>query len=339
MIQLKYPVSKSKMAFHFGVERMFNLWSRSVYMWTLTFKKVTTYEWAMYALNQVMKIVQNENALIRGLRVVELHPGHEYFGREISHGYHFHFLVNRRICIQWLQRIGSRWGFGIIHVKRVCKEEALYLAKYLTKDGREYLPKGARQWGTIGGFRHTAVRDIEIDSLYHRNMRQVQTMLKTTQVTADIAHTIYVNTKLHGVIKSWPTNIYTHGHKAEMWWKENWQGLGITAEDRKKLSKLPRGNHRTKEQQMQRNASIWKEKARRIRLGHEGRVLEDWEKLQRERRVESETKPSGKKFLAPRGLPGDSPVKKQDYFLDTFGQTWDEFKAKQAGILPAIKES
>jgi len=335
---LPYPVAKSKMAFQFSVEALYRE-SKHVYMWTITFKKAMSDSWSFYAFAQLMKELQNNNPLLRGLRVAERHPGESWFGEEISHGLHFHLLLNQRISKAWVERVGHKWGFGFTWVNKVSRENALYCGKYLTKDGTE-LQKGGRKWGAIGGFRNVKVRDIEIDSEFHRNFRKVQNTVKVLQVGIDVLHSIYLNTEKHGPIENWPAErIFYSGRARELLtpdmlgfpvkdYGRNEDGSLVVDPTRKPL-KLTRVNRATQKQQMQKRAALWKETARRRLLPFRQQVAEEIAKL-REQNPEPAAKDSGKNFLSES--PGASPGAKlvetivprgtKEFWLDRIPRRW-----------------
>jgi len=313
---LPYPVGKSKMAFQFSVEKLFAE-SKHVYMWTLTFKKAETDGVAMYRFNQVMAMLQYHNKLLRGLRVVERHPGETFFGDvELSHGLHFHLLLNQRVSKDWLERIGWKWGIGFTWVDEVNLQDALYCAKYLSKKDGTELQKGGRKWGAIGGFENIKVADIEINSPFHRNFRLIQRRCKVTQVTPDVLHSIYLNTEKFGPIESWPTDRIFYGGRsrellsAEMLgfpvkdWGRNEDGSLVVDPTRKPL-RYTRVNRATQKQQMERRAAIWKEKAN-CRLKKREFFSAPPYQAAEIKQVETEAKLSGKIFSAPgapRGFP------------------------------------
>jgi len=283
-------------------------------MWTFTMKKVYTDYQVMMYWNSLMKIVTRHNPLLRGLRVVEVHPGTAHAGNiyGLSHGLHFHCLFNQRVSIHWIRRIASKWGFGHIDIRQKTKEQAYYLGKYLTK-AQPQLLKGTRRWGTIGWTGNTKTRDIKVESEFHRNIETIQRKLHVNQLSTDVIHSIYMNSRIWGDIKSWPINKYEYSNRSSMFFEtEDWRKNMGPVEGTGRIKEMsPRGdNRRTREQSMEKIAKHWKEMARRRSIGHEGRIAEDWEKKQRERRVESETKPSEKIFYIhppghPRGLTGE----------------------------------
>jgi len=311
-------------------------------MWTLTFKKAETDGVAMYRFNQLMKRLQKNNPLLRGLRLAERHPGEVIFNDiELSHGLHFHLLLNQRVSKHWIERMGWKWGFGFTFVRKVSMEDALYCGKYLTKEDGTELQKGGRKWGAIGGFDYVRVRDVEIDSPFHRNFRQVQKRVKIKQVTPDILHSIYLNTEKFGPIENWPKELIQYGGRSRELitpdmlgfpvkdWGRNQDGSLVVDPTRKPL-RFTRVNRATKKQQMERQAAIWKEKANCRKQRREFYAAPPFEPAPINR-VETEAKPSEKIFLAekPRVLPGESPVKSQDivprgtvYWLDKIPRKW-----------------
>jgi len=204
-------MSRTHAAFLFSCEKMHRWFEGSIYFWTFTWKKVQPSWRYLPQWNQFMRELQNRyGGMIKGLRVIEMHPG------EFSHGFHFHALLNMRVSIHWVRRVSKKYGIGRIEVKKVNqKEQMYYLAKYLTKD-EIALPKGMRRWGTIGGWSHTRNSDIQIQSTFHDNFREVQNIINKKQLDTNLVHTIYQNTQLYGSIQNWPIKeIVYHGKSAK----------------------------------------------------------------------------------------------------------------------------
>jgi len=313
-MKLDYPVSKSHMAFLFAVAEMYEKWPRSVYMWTFTFEKFQPDWRAMMRWKELQDMLVKKDGwgyyggrypLLHGLRVVEVHPGRNFHG--LSHGLHFHCLFNQCVCVHWLRRVSRKLGFGRIQARKVTQDEARYIGKYLTK-GQPELTKGARRWGTINWPEACKVRDIKVESQFHANIRKVQEATKTCQLSCDIIHTIFVNTRIHGEYKEWPIDKYYYSGRSEQFF--NPQRLQEFADPTLKPLLL-RSNKRIREQSMLRQAEIWKEKARRRSIGFQACVIEDWQK-RRHAQLEPEAKVSGKNFFSPRGTPGVSPVLESD---------------------------
>jgi len=299
-----------------------------VFMWTLTFTKAKGDDHALYCWNQLSRTLQDHYPNCKGLRVTERHPGEVLFGDlELSHGLHFHLLLNQRVSIHWLDRVGRKWGFGFKFVRHVTLEDALYCGKYLSKTDGTELQKGGRKWGTIGGFKGVRKNDIEINSPFHRNFRLIQKRCNITQVTPDVLHSIYLNTELHGPLEKWPNQLIQYGGRSKQLITPEMLGIEAkeyadptfqtrTVGDGKVVrwqKRLTRVNPLTKQQRMEKRAKVWKALCN-----------------QRQRRVELETKPSEKIFTeSPRGIPGAPPVKNQDnvprgtvYYLDKIPRKW-----------------
>jgi len=323
MITLGYPVSKQKMAFQFSVDKLFRD-SSKVYMWTVTMKQATPDTKTMYCWNKLSRELQHEMPLLRGLRITERHPGAKMFeDLWVSHGLHFHLLVNSRIPKWLLDRIGRKWGFGFTWVRKADMEKALYCGKYMTKQNHD-LQTGCRKWGTIGGFESTRVRDVEMDSTFHRNFRKVQKAVQMRQMSLDLLHTIYLNSEKFGDIAEWPIERIFYGANSRQLLTPEMLGIlakeyadpthksRLTSEGKSipwRYKKLTRVNHTKTEIAMQKRAKIWKA------LGN-----------QRQRRVESETKPSKKIFEKESCI---LHVKKPDivprgtvYWLDKIPRKW-----------------
>jgi len=145
---------KSRIAFKFNVERLFEGAESGVYFWTSTFVKVLTVKEASKRWSAFSKELVRE-LKVYGVRVYELHD---------EHGLHVHWLANRFLPVQIVRAIALRHGFGRIHVKRCGKWVADYLAKYLSKEVRAGCLKGKRLWATFGDAIWTRVKDIVVRS-------------------------------------------------------------------------------------------------------------------------------------------------------------------------------
>jgi len=241
-MELLYPLSKSHMAFTFAVERMFEYWPKSVYMWTFTFKKAISDERAMQYWAGFMKHLHEHHCDCKGIRVVEVHPGNNFWS--LSHGLHFHALFNKRVSVHWIRRYAARWDFGKVHVRRVTQSEALYIGKYLTKD-QPTLKKGMRRWGSVNWPECNRKNDCGLDSQFHRNIEIVQRAAKLNQMTADVVHTIFVNTKYHGEYKNWPVETFYYGQFAKKFLSDTEWGIHRTQKewDAERGKMLPHGNN------------------------------------------------------------------------------------------------
>ena len=135
-----------------------------VYFWTVTFVRVLPDSyygniWRMFV--RAMHDSARAGRLPKtwgGVRVVE----------PFDHGLHYHALVNRRLWVGEMRRLGRPLGIGRIHVRRAVASDAEYLAKYVAKD---FTVHGVRKWASIGTFSGVRVRDIETDSLTTRATR------------------------------------------------------------------------------------------------------------------------------------------------------------------------
>jgi len=144
-----------------------NLWQPGfrVYFWTFTFRECLPH-WE--ALQQFRKFLNRLRWQIggdwSGVRVAELHPG--------GHGVHFHCLINRRLDVNRLRKIGSWLGLGRMLVEVADQNPegcSNYLAKYLSKSKqgpRCESGRMARRWACFGPRRRTRVSDLVNESPY-----------------------------------------------------------------------------------------------------------------------------------------------------------------------------
>lgn len=144
--------TKTAYAFTFTAERL-AAWYPRIYFWTLTFREVpyndvrAMSDWALFR-----RRLCHRYPSLKGVRVCELHK---------SHGIHFHLLLNLRISLDDMNKLGHPLGLGRMSVSEADKNCIGYLAKYLTKQYRnEFDFGGRRRWGTIGGFKPCRVRDV-----------------------------------------------------------------------------------------------------------------------------------------------------------------------------------
>jgi len=156
--------SKTAMAFQMTCEKLARA-NAKLYLWTLTFREVPFFDWcAMDAWHQLHRKLEKLFPLMVGVRVSELHT---------THGLHFHLIVNQRIDINVVLQVATPFGFGRIQVEEVRDKTAtiLYLSKYLSKafKAENRMTKGARRWGTIGGFKATRCRDLVYENSFTKN--------------------------------------------------------------------------------------------------------------------------------------------------------------------------
>jgi len=228
---LEYPLSRRAMAFRWTVDSLFEN-NEKMYLWTFTWAEPHCSDYYMKCWEKLCKCFRKEWPLLKGLRVAEMHPGSfANFGE--SHGLHIHALLNERVSIHRLKQLSDRCGFGRIHVVRCDKNGAYYLSKYLTKKAEVPLPKGMRSYGTIGFSDNTdlltRIRDVRIQTEFGDNVATWQQRLRLKQMTPDLIHTIYMNTKLFGAIENWPIKrMFYHGKHA----KQIFSDLMLPAKER-----------------------------------------------------------------------------------------------------------
>jgi len=195
---------KSAVAFRFSVDRFFECFPK-VYFWTITWKSVMPdFRYPLLFRQFMTELCHRHGGLLYGLRVIEVHPG--------GHGLHYHLIVNLRMGIRLVRAIGKKYGIGFCWVTQCYKkEDAYYLGKYLSKDSE--LSPGMRRWGTIGGFTPSRVRDLHVDSTFHRNMGKVFGGKK-----ASCPETTWVwrNSSIYGPVGSWPDP--THVYRGDPVW-------------------------------------------------------------------------------------------------------------------------
>jgi len=191
-------LNRTAQAFTFTVERL-AFWNPKLYFWTFTYRDVPYNDiWAMWQWSRFRMKMHNAFPLIKGVRVVELHR---------SHGIHFHALINERIPLERVRRIGWPMGFGRMSVQIADTGSASYMAKYLTKAYRERNGFGQRRrWGAIGGFPVCRCRDVIYDTDYTRNH---QAMFGGLQIPCGLAMLMRSYSDIWGECWQWPAFIKT----------------------------------------------------------------------------------------------------------------------------------
>lgn len=160
---------KSRIAFRMTAERLVET-SERTYFWTATFYSVHA-DWECLKLwrrflDHLRKVLGGGWG---GVRVAELHK---------DRGVHFHFLINLRVAIDLVRRVGQCYGIGRIDVRRVRRSGymkegsvavnvAKYMAKYLSKQKDVPLTESgrrARRWAAFGEVVATRASDIVNES-------------------------------------------------------------------------------------------------------------------------------------------------------------------------------
>ena len=152
-------MSKSKAAFLFSSK---TLGQQQLFLWTFTFKEVLPVKETRKRWNHLLTLLLRTWPKLQGLRVFELHE---------EHGLHVHLLTNQFIDVNRARELAQQAGWGRIHVKRARREQAGYLAKYLSKERPECL-KRWRLWAGFGaGWEWTKVKDVMRETLFSRVYR------------------------------------------------------------------------------------------------------------------------------------------------------------------------
>lgn len=152
--------TRSQTAFRWTVEGLFQR-NESVYLWTLTMAEQIPGWWVPNTFDIFKRGLLDFIGKFEGVRVFEWH---------VNHGIHIHMLINRRVPVGVVRRIGKRYGFGRVHVVKADENAARYLGKYLCKDAGRLWPYG-RQWASLGG-RGVRVRDVQIETTNGKQYRQ-----------------------------------------------------------------------------------------------------------------------------------------------------------------------
>ncbi len=115
-------MNKSKAAFLFSSQM---LGKQQLYLWTFTFKDLLGVKETRKRWNHLLTLLLRTWPDLQGLRVFELHE---------EHGLHVHLATNQFIDVNRARKLARQSGWGRIHVTRMPRERAAYLAKYLSKE-------------------------------------------------------------------------------------------------------------------------------------------------------------------------------------------------------------
>lgn len=156
--------TKSKYAFECSTAKLTPNRKGHIYFWTFTFAERIDVDIARKRWSSFLKYFGRWNKrrgkIFQGLRVFELHPG--------GHGLHVHVVTTNYAWINDVRRLWVQAGGGRVNAKPIPFERRNYLGKYLSKSGRSACLKGVRLWAPFGGFQHTRVSDIEVESDFTR---------------------------------------------------------------------------------------------------------------------------------------------------------------------------
>lgn len=157
--------SKSRFAFECSSKDIRPNRKGHIYLWTFTFAEVVEIAQARkYWIAFLKKFRERKmHKFFQGLRVFEMHPG--------GHGLHIHVITANFLRVNEVRALWHEFGGGRINVKPIPWERRNYLAKYLSKSGRPQCLKGVRLWAAFGGFDHTRVKDVVVESDFTRTYK------------------------------------------------------------------------------------------------------------------------------------------------------------------------
>lgn len=182
MKNTRFVFDRSEQAFRWSCDSLVNyamMNSQKLYFWTFTFVKKMpdafySYHWKGF-IRDVLRLYRDDRPLY-GVKVTEphrrAHPG------SVWRGLHYHCVVNHRIPVGEVRRIGKRYGIGRVQVSRVYDVSGVsgYLGKYLRKSFRssQKLSPGIHRWSCLGGFDGVRVNAIHWDTPTTRACRAVK---------------------------------------------------------------------------------------------------------------------------------------------------------------------
>lgn len=159
----------SKAAFKFSIDTLGEKCKlQDLFFWTFTFKEVLDVEeakkrWRKFLAHRTRGLVPSFPEM-SGIRTFEMHRG----GKEgLSHGLHIHCVVDTFLPVdivrlKWFSCAGKD---SRIHVKKIAKEGAHYIGKYLNKQ-RDPCLANTRLWAAFGKLDATRCKDIEVTTSF-----------------------------------------------------------------------------------------------------------------------------------------------------------------------------
>jgi len=190
-VTLRNLMNRTSAAFLISADTLFDM-SPKVYFWTITWRE-TLCDWQYPRLfHGFMRDLRKKlKTNFCGLRVVEPHK---------SHGLHYHMLLDTRIPVDLVRKIGGKYGIGRVHVCIANPTAKMYLAKYLMKSNPDKL-HGPRRWWRVGTWDHTPCNRIVVESVFHDNVRELFWGKKRPY--NEIAE-VMAFTQVHGPWREWP---------------------------------------------------------------------------------------------------------------------------------------
>lgn len=174
-------MNRSQVAYNLSCALLFRQ-EQPIYFWTFTFDKLYPDWFLSRAWGDFITDLGNlYGGRLKGIKVAELHE---------THGIHYHALLNKRIWVEVVRRIGRRYGIGRVYVLRATPGAIAYLEQYIKPSGQSRMSPGIRRWSTVGGFDGVKCRDIDIDSPYHRVILEMQQLTGIKKVSWGAASNI-----------------------------------------------------------------------------------------------------------------------------------------------------
>ena len=130
-------MNKSEAAFLLSVDRLAE--QGRLYFWTFTFADTLDLVETRKRWNHLLTMIRKKWPGVCGLRAFELHE---------EHGLHVHVVTDKRIDVNECRKLAKQAGWGRIHVERIPRARASYLAKYLSKER----PPALKKWRLWAGF-------------------------------------------------------------------------------------------------------------------------------------------------------------------------------------------
>ncbi|MDR3401477.1 MAG: hypothetical protein P4L99_03175 [Chthoniobacter sp.] len=156
------PSQKSKFALQFTLQKF----PEHLYFWTFTWAVALDVDEACKLWDRFLHHRGFCDAFphVSGLRVFEMHPGKRIGDETFSHGLHVHAVIDRYAPVDIVRSIWEREAKGgRLHVKKIPREGAIYIGKYLSKQRPECL--GRRHlWAAFGACEASRCKDIVVNS-------------------------------------------------------------------------------------------------------------------------------------------------------------------------------
>lgn len=177
--RVEYYGNRSHQAYHYSVARLVayaKVNNQKLYGWTFTFtEKMPQHMYRGYWQGFIRDFGnhwRNEGRMpLAGVKVTQLHK---------LGGIHYHAILNQRIPVGMVRRLGRKWKIGIIHAVKLGSITGArkYFGRYIGREvGGQKLARNQSSWECMFGFAGCRVNDIKRETAYTFACRLVKQLM------------------------------------------------------------------------------------------------------------------------------------------------------------------